>query len=426
MKRLLRKSALLSLVVMSIGSTATFGQSQQRLVTPKVTQIKKFTSVGMKSSYGELDPCLTLLSDGLTNNYVDQNGLSFFSDSRSYFLSEKFKSDYKNGKWNGGISIVTDGIPIGLDAGASEDKLKQFQEKIQKATSVEVRLETFSTISRSTLDIELAEAFNNCLAIKENFGLSIMANGEKTIEVTIRYKAVSSNDRKPLISSVDLLGISEIDKQELLKGRLRKGTPLADGIAFTATRIPGEEFLIALNTSNGLSIVKRVESEENANGSNLPIGTVIASMLDFDAFSKLTKNNARSGVWSPKKSKWAPCDGRLLMGSKYHELWAGSIGANAPDLRGVFLRGLNQFDIQEQAVVSSGQANPQNMKRGQYQSDEIKSHSHTYKSGEKKNVSGKGSKSEYAWGPFTYTTNSTGGEETRPKNVSVYYYIRIN
>jgi len=166
-----------------------------------------------------------------------------------------------------------------------------------------------------------------------------------------------------------------------------------------------------------------------------PIGTIISSMLDFDSFNKLTNNNENTGadVWS-FKSKWAPCDGRPVGGSKYN-VWAGAVGANAPDLRGVFLRGLNQFAPDEPTSVSANQKDPETKKAGEFQNDDLKSHTHTLKIPQFY-----GSSATPAGGPgvagnnyLTYTTSTqtTGdathpGDETRPKNVSIYYYIRIN
>jgi len=63
---------------------------------------------------------------------------------------------------------------------------------------------------------------------------------------------------------------------------------------------------------------------------------------------------------------------------------------------------------------------------GTLQQDELKSHTHTYRASDTKKVSGDGSRSEFAWNAASYTTDATGGAETRPKNISMYTYIKID
>ena len=81
------------------------------------------------------EPCLALLA-GLRDEYKSENNVSFFSDSKEYFASNKFITDYQSGKWNGGISAVIDDSPINLTAGSDETQLHQFQEQIRRGSSL--------------------------------------------------------------------------------------------------------------------------------------------------------------------------------------------------------------------------------------------------------------------------------------------------
>ena len=63
---------------------------------------------------------------------------------------------------------------------------------------------------------------------------------------------------------------------------------------------------------------------------------------------------------------------------------------------------------------------------GSFQNEEFKSHTHDYQSSATKSVSGSGSKSPFAWDPAGYTTGATGGVETRPKNISMFTYIKVS
>jgi microcystin-dependent protein len=138
-------------------------------------------------------------------------------------------------------------------------------------------------------------------------------------------------------------------------------------------------------------------------------------------------------------SDWLICDGRTVSRTTYSDLFEaigtshgsgdGSTTFNLPDLRGVFLRGLD-----------SGRGLDTGRALGSYQADELKSHNHTesialniatvdldiYKSG---NVNSSGraanipgiSSSNQRRG----ITDLSGGTEARPKNVAVNYIIKI-
>jgi len=120
-------------------------------------------------------------------------------------------------------------------------------------------------------------------------------------------------------------------------------------------------------------------------------------------------------------SGWLKCDGSAVSRTAYAALFAaigttfgagnGTTTFNIPDARGEFLRGWD-----DGRGVDSGRT------IGSAQSDAFKSHNHTYPEG----FSGGGSGSQS--GPTsggTLTTNSTGGTETRPRNVALLYIIKI-
>lgn len=384
-------------------------------------------------AYGqETDVCIALLRDGLRDTYNTVDNASLFTDSRKYFSSDEFTHDYHEGKWNGDI-FLTDGTnELTLGVGSSDEQLNEFKKKVVAASSIVVKSKTYTTISKSILNVNLANSFNDCIAINQRFGLSIDAEGEETATIEVRYKPLASGDALPNIASAELVGVIESDRVRILKDVLKPGKKVSNQLSFTAQRTKGAELVVLVNTSNGLSIVKRLEGDDSRGGNNVPIGTVIASMLDFDSFSKLTRSNPEgTGAWSPAKSKWAPCDGRSVAGSKYQVLWAGAAGATVPDMRGSFIRGLNQFDPLENTAVSTEQANPENMKRGQFQKDEVGRHTHeaqgtpTFLKDSGWADYGKGgNRCEPVGVPIIIKENA--GKETRPKNVSLYYYIRIN
>ncbi|WP_291146618.1 hypothetical protein [Flavobacterium sp. UBA7680] len=147
-----------------------------------------------------------------------------------------------------------------------------------------------------------------------------------------------------------------------------------------------------------------------------PIGTIISTTVTYDQF--LNINQIRN--LSSSEQIWLPCDGRTVPN--------GNFITKTPDLRGVFLRGANVMDINEGLhtnPVMSNQSNPDNTKVGDFQDDIFKSHTHGYQASATRQVSGRGSVSDFAWDPASYTTSATGGSETRPRNITVIYLIRV-
>lgn len=154
----------------------------------------------------------------------------------------------------------------------------------------------------------------------------------------------------------------------------------------------------------------------------IQLGTIVSSILDFDNFARINGDSIPQ-KYSVTHSKWAPADGRTIVGS---DLSSKTTLTQTPDLRGSFLRGLNQFDSLEQSAVLDNRKDPQIRIVGSFQSDEFKKHSHWTK----RSPVGNGGNSALMAGDsnvFNYPTQDQGnGDETRPKNVAVYFYIKIN
>ncbi|MCR9253699.1 MAG: hypothetical protein NXI20_25005 [bacterium] len=94
-----------------------------------------------------------------------------------------------------------------------------------------------------------------------------------------------------------------------------------------------------------------------------------------------------------------------------------------PDARGTFLRALN---LGKNAV----KGDPEGMSRklGSYQSDSFMSHVHSQNSQTVLGAGSGGFDAHTNGGTLTRggSTQSTGGLETRPKNISFYLYIKVD
>lgn len=157
--------------------------------------------------------------------------------------------------------------------------------------------------------------------------------------------------------------------------------------------------------------------------SNAPIGTIVSSVLDYNSFVELNKFKVTNKM---SEAIWVPCDGRNVKASKY-----GEFVGNVPDLRGVFLRGVNEYgvDFPGVSLVNATQANPDNVQAGVFQSDSFKAHNHNLGDAGKADWDGKVGENRQRVtnsGGNGIVTSVVGGNETRPKNITVYYYIKIN
>lgn len=138
------------------------------------------------------------------------------------------------------------------------------------------------------------------------------------------------------------------------------------------------------------------------------IGDVKKSMLSEALFQ------AQNGTG------WVLMDGRNVSGSRYHTL-TGSV--TIPDHRGVSSRGKNNGR-------ADGNQNPDGeVALGTFQSHQHSSHSHTIQAG---NANVGGAVANQIEAGQTLSNNvprptlGDGGNETRMKNISVNYFIKIN
>jgi hypothetical protein len=156
----------------------------------------------------------------------------------------------------------------------------------------------------------------------------------------------------------------------------------------------------------------------------VPIGTTVPSMQPPDAFAMVV-GDPPPDSFDPRKSRWVLADGQQdVSGSRYGNLLYQK---RPPDLRGMFLRGINEGR-------SDGRQDPQQDRAaGDYQADALQDHHHqtdatAFAWSDKSTDYGYTSKGA-AHAPLANVTNVTDGrvaDETRPRNVAVYFYIKIN
>ncbi|MEN8264654.1 MAG: hypothetical protein ABFR82_14470 [Nitrospirota bacterium] len=169
---------------------------------------------------------------------------------------------------------------------------------------------------------------------------------------------------------------------------------------------------------------------------DFPVGTIISSMLPYKKFQKAAG------------ALWKPADGRNVSArSRYTKLTGKK---TLPDLRGMFLRGLNQFDpLKGPRLDNYRDPEGKGRKAGSLQLNatclpnesftatavSTGEHKHIYSGALTKGVksgSHEGASSEMSrtgsTGEHDHNVLIDGGGdmETRPNNITVYYYIKIN
>lgn len=229
--------------------------------------------------------------------------------------------------------------------------------------------------------------------------------------------------------------------------------------ALLAVAIPaGASIIVALittygviaSTTNKLGAARDTAKEATAEAQRIaaqveglaaapvPVGSVVSSTLTRDEFAETSGDPA---VFDPTKSKWALADGRQVVGSAFHRL---TNGRRLPDLRGMFLRGAN-------AGRADAFVDPDNREPGVVQAWATGSPRVPFAAGAAGNHVHKGPNGVTGFvggGAGRHATGTHGGPahdaiamteagehvhtigggdgETRPNNMSVSYFIRIN
>jgi hypothetical protein len=382
-------------------------------------------------------PCIGYVQGGLYDTFDIRKSGNFTEDLKTYLSSESFEMDLHSGKWGAGIEVIADGIPIGLSANSESDDLHKKQQKIVQSKTLYLNKSFYDYALSRVANVALAEKYNQCLRdnnLKQ--GWIVTANiSDKEVTFTLEYRNSNHDDPMPVVQSLDVSG------RKLIQGPKVKER-LGDTTIIKCDRDPKVQLTLTLQTNREDAVYSVPASEDDNFISNLPLGTVIENYLNWDNFQKLTNNNsnnpAGNNLWTMKYSKWSPCDGRDISESKYTKNWGGL--PNAPDKRGLFTRGLNQFDSKEKdyvSPVSEKQKDPDD-NRGiatPFQTDEIKSHDHPVSDNPKimvamgigwGNVAGGNNGQATYGGEGVGAIGHRGGVETRPKNIAVYYYMKIN
>ncbi len=383
--------------------------------------------------------CDAALSADLLNVSNQYNESQFREFLYQYFKSSKrqrkaMKRSYSN---SFGLKAVVDGLPLEFSSSNNSSRDSKefyaFEQEVIKNNNVSNQI--IQSIATKYFSDNQLEAYKACLqtsncsanGVTSEFGGDI----EDVFFVRILFNNSVSDTTVELKTDVQYTGCSPVYGLIMKKGEVLKvGQDLVqyfkrDDINKVAT--------VNIRFTNGLSAPPITLEKKNSNATS-PIGTICSSVLNYDSFLEVNNYKKTDNM---SKALWVPCDGRNVTASSY-----GKFSGNVPDLRGVFTRGVNDYGVlfDGVAAVAIEQANPAGTNAGIFQSDSFKSHAHNSQvssdrvgdpDGSDDTNGGAGAGDSYWRGnkylnANTHPTSPSGGNETRPKNVSVYYYIRIN
>lgn len=380
--------------------------------------------------------CSAALSKDLKTKFENTEYRNFKSFLIEYFKSDevtrkKMKND-KSFSFSSVSNAIIEALPIknSTDINYKESSDEQLFNQIRTVYLKNQYLtdEQFNQVLSERMSSEQLEAYKQCLNnCSMANGVTYNIGGNQDDEFFIQLKFNSQIGGQ----SITLKENASFNNLEPINGLIfSKGLKIKDRTSITQffKRVdPSKTASFSFNTIEPLNITPlTLEVNYFANSNTLPIGTIIASVLDYPKFLQANGFDQNS-ISDMSKVVWIPCDGRNLNASKY-----ANYGI-VPDLRGVFLRGINTYSDNYAGVanVEISRKNPEDKKAGEFQNDQIISHSHLAGQANVQLQPGN------AWRQSTIVdgglpdaikakTSDFGGSETRPKNVTVYYYIKIN
>ncbi len=374
--------------------------------------------------------CSAALSKDLKSKFENTEYRNFKNFLVEYFQSDEvhrkeMKSD-KSFSWSSVTHAIVDALPLtnSTDLKYNESKAENSFNQIRQVYLKNhfITDEQFNQVLSEKMSIEQLEAYKACLnSCSMAAGVSYNIGGNQDDEFFIQVIFNSQVSGRSITLKDDAI----YNNLEPINGFVfKKNLEIKDRATITQffKRLdPMKAASFSFNTIEALNITPlTLLAKNSANSQTIPVGTIVASILDYNTFLNVNGFDINSAS-DMSKVIWIPCDGRKLNTSKY-----ANFGI-VPDLRGVFLRGINDYSVNYPGVsiVSEDRKNPENKNAGDFQNHQLEKHSHYY-NGRSNAGYMSGAGQSHPQNGSQDLVSYTGGAETRPKNVTVYYYLKIN
>jgi hypothetical protein len=385
-----------------------------------------------------INACNNFLDKDIRTKYTSYDRSAAKAWFYEYFKSdsEKRQSMKKNRRDEFGFNAVVDAVPIGGKAGTSGSSEKDIFSKIETEAINEgyVSNENMKLLITTYVPNEAFTSYNNCLTMaggvlmanSAGVKASIVSESDDIVILKLEYNS-SPAGKNITIANADYTGGDAMHGKKLTPGKI-----IADRLVIyeQIKRETAQDLTITINFKEaGVDGFSKTISSTTKKSLEIkvPIGTVISSLLPYKAFMEV---NGFKETTNLSLLTWVPCDGRTVSSSLYAKNGGGE---NAPDLRGVFLRGINDYMVPGAGPSMAERLNSEKKVAGEFQADGVKKHTHNQIWGQKNSgIAGTVAQGNNLADFKSYTMKQTTSEnegaaaETRPKNITVYYYIKIN
>lgn len=385
-------------------------------------------------TYAQCD-CTELLQFGVYNYFNSTDNVQNYSKIETE-INNSFERNKQKGKSAGASYKV-------FSANMSKSDAEMLRKVSSSSSLNEEDQKVLRTQSVKYVSKDMLVAYKECLKLCDNSGLrpkaKLPSDGKfEIISFTMEYIKKKNVDRVPVMQSIDIVPtdcysckgtLIELDKNnESLKENVVYKMICERNIQKPPYSFPknkneitiAKSALISIHTDMGDYEIKIPELKEKKSNYNYGMGEIIASMLTKDEFIKTYGND-----WVLADGSDAPFGSQYL---KYINNQLPHMKGKLPDLRGKFLRGYNNGE----------KVNPDDSSLGASQLDQFQGHNHTNTTDYMQSAGGNGN--GLGWGSAQRTFNKfdqgtheisgfgkpRAGTETRPKNVTINYFIKIN
>lgn len=386
--------------------------------------------------------CSELLQYGIYNHFQLSERVSSMSKLKSAIQNvyAKYEQDKQAGAGEGQAYFDM----FGGSASYSREQIEGLYKLMNGIEMSENELDKNINVVKSTIDPHILNAYNECRKLSSSSGLKIKASMSPDNVSAITFDVYFRDEwagTTPTITGIetkstdgeqdcfscegDLLTLANeqatlnsLQRYSLTCYRQKLDDPRK---TYDGRFLIAEEGLIKIKTTMG-NYTLWVPAVEQRREIPRNIGEVVASMLTEEQFMAIGNNGY-----------WVLADGREI-GSN-NEYFRVTNKTKVPDLRGVFLRGANNGR-------TGTNGNPEDKELGQFQKDAFQGHKHkTTKSflhpiGQggmtTTNINGADNDkfSELSTVMSGYANDGNGNprvtNETRPKNVTINFFIKIN
>ncbi|QHC84714.1 hypothetical protein AS589_07900 [Empedobacter brevis] len=385
--------------------------------------------------------CNELFDKDLKNQFT-----SFSSQNSKELLYKYFSSDQttrqamkNDASLEGSVGLVIKAIPINIGFGSSSSSSSDrfYSMYKQSIENKYISDEVLQSLYTTALPDKSFTAYEQCLifcgANKNGIILRNISTQDDLIVLELKFKSIPSGGKISIKDAIYSNGTVIGGKKFETDAEILDGQVLYEHIKLR----PEDNITVTIAFNEGVPPASFSLQSKNKvrKSSDAPLGTIVASLLNYNDFLKLNGLEYDSDI---NKVIWVPCDGRNI--GTAEGTYGAYSGGKAPDLRGLFLRSVNDMGAYNATVPTPIQdnLNPEKKQAGQTQMDAFQGHKHIDSNKiaenygkespntpkQRHNVTG-AQLAETAGNIDAGYGNPRLSIETRPKNISVYYYIKI-